>query len=58
MYTQHADDPAAFRFNNRYYSILVDKSLNWTQVDNAPRIGFPEPRFQWEGFNTSGQMVT
>lgn len=59
-YPIFADNAAAFRFNNRYYRLLVDDGLRWEQVDAVEELGtdFPTPRFQWHGFNSSKDQVS
>jgi hypothetical protein len=41
------DATAAARLNNRYYSVLVDRSLTWENVDQSVNNGFAEQRWQW-----------
>jgi len=41
------DATAAARLNNRYYSLLVDNSLNWQHLDISRENGFAEERWQW-----------
>jgi len=38
---------AAARLNNRYYSLLADRSLTWDNVDISNENGFNEERWQW-----------
>jgi len=38
----------SFRFNNRYYQLLVDNKLNWKNIDQSTVTGFPRPRWQWQ----------
>ena len=52
-----ADADAAKRFDNRYYSLLVDPSLNWTHLDKSPVTGFGEERWQWEAVNEDDVQV-
>jgi len=41
------DATAAARLNNRYYALLVDRGLNWANIDISRDNGFPDPRWQW-----------
>ena len=41
------DATAAARLNQRYYSLLVDRSLTWQNVDQSRNNGFAEQRWQW-----------
>ena len=38
----------SFRFNNRYYQLLVDNNLDWENIDQSTVNGFPRPRWQWQ----------
>ena len=38
---------AAARLNQRYYSLLVDKSLTCQNADQSHNYGFAEQRWQW-----------
>lgn len=42
----------AARLNQRYYSLLVDRQLNWQNVDQSQNNGFSEERWQWVAGST------
>ena len=46
------DGVAAARLNNRYYSILTDKTLNWENVDRSLVTRLDEERWQWQAGTT------
>ncbi len=52
------DADAAKRFDNRYYTLLVDPDLRWDLVDKSNETGFDEERWQWEGFREDTQVAS
>jgi len=46
------DGVAAARLNNRYYSLLANKSFVWKHVDRSVATGLGEERWQWEAGST------
>ena len=53
-----SDEEQSFKFDERYYDILLNKSLTWEHLDKAPVTGFrPEERWQWEAKDDEGVLV-
>merc|ERR1712025_218291 len=48
------DAMAAKRLNNRYYSLLVDKTLFWSNLDQSIVTGFGAERWEWVAGVTPG----
>ena len=53
-----SDAEESFKFDERYYTMLLNKSLTWDHVDKAPVTGFsPAERWQWDGKDEEGVQV-
>ncbi len=52
------DAAEAAKFDNRYYSLLVDSDVSWNLVEKSSETTGPEQgeKWQWEGFK-GGQQV-
>ena len=52
----------SFSFNNNYYKILIDDTMDWRHFDNAGKKSHdPRPaseRWQWQGEDSDGQVVS